>query len=61
MSQIRFMHMLNNLDPGQVYNEKDPNFPGYFPLNDTKGMEEHVNALPEEIRKLFDPVTFPEQ
>ena len=60
MSQVRFLHILNNLDRSQVYNENDPIFPGYFPLNDSKDKDKFVNSMPEEIRKFYNPLAFPE-
>ena len=43
MSQIRFLHILNNMNPSQVYNQHDPNFPGYYPLKDMGGADKFVN------------------
>jgi hypothetical protein len=43
MSQIRFLHILNNMNPSQVYNQNDPNFPGYYPLKDLGGADKFVN------------------
>jgi hypothetical protein len=60
MSQVRFLHIMNNMSPNEVYNENDPNFPGYYPLTDTRGMDKYVNSMPEEIRKFFNPMYFPE-
>lgn len=61
MAQIRYVHALKHMNPLEVYNDKDPIFPGVFPLNDTRNAEkEMVGILPEEIRKLYNPVNFPE-
>lgn len=34
MSQIRFLHILNNMNPNEVYNSEDPIFPGYYPIDE---------------------------
>lgn len=61
MAQIRYVHALKHMNPLEVYNDKDPVFPGVFPLNDTRNAEkEMVGVLPEEIRKIYDPFNFPE-
>jgi hypothetical protein len=60
MSQVRFLHIVNNMSPNEVYNENDPHFPGYYPLHDTRGLDKFVNTMPEELRKFFNPMQFPE-
>jgi hypothetical protein len=61
MSQVRFLHIVNNMNPSDVYNENDPIFPGYYPMNDTRNMDKFVNSMPEELRKLYNPIYFPEE
>ena len=60
MSQIRFLHSMNNLKEEDVYNDQDPMFPGFFPQNDSKMAEDYKNTLPREIQKFFNPQLFPE-
>ena len=61
MSQVRFLHILNNMNPNEVYNENDPIFPGYYSLKNPKGDDKFVNSMPEEIRKIYNPMAFPEE
>ena len=39
MAELRFMHSLNNLNLGDVYNDQDPNFPGWAPFEDVRDSE----------------------
>jgi len=38
----------------------DPNFPGYYPLEDVRGAEKDA-SIPAEFRKLYNKALFPEQ
>lgn len=59
MAEIRFVHTLNNLKFGEVYNNYDPNFPGAFPVEDTRGAE-FLKDIPQELRKVYNSTYFPE-
>jgi hypothetical protein len=48
------------MNPNEVYNENDPIFPGYYSLNGAQGDDKFVNSMPEEMRKLYNPMAFPE-
>lgn len=59
MSQIRFLHQVNNLKMQDVYNDFDPNFPGYAPYEDNSPNSAARLDLPPEFRKLYNHVNFP--
>lgn len=44
------------MKPADVYNINDPNYPGQFPINETKGLENVIGDLPAEFRKLYNQV-----
>lgn len=60
MAQLRFVHSLDNLNPAEVYNEADPNFPGLVPLEDSRNSE-LLADMPEELKKFFNKSAFPDK
>lgn len=56
MAQIRFLNAVEKMKPADVYNINDPNYPGQFPINETRGLENVIGDLPAEFRKLFNQV-----
>lgn len=52
VSKIRHDHSMKKITPDDVWNDKDPNFPGY-PLDDYSSEANNLR-LPEEIRKLYN-------
>lgn len=60
MAQLRFLHQIDNLNPAEVYNEADPNFPGLVPLEDSRNAE-LLADMPDELKKFFNKSIFPDK
>ena len=59
MAQIRFIHSVKHMKSEQVYNEYDPNFFGYVPL-ETDTNSALLSDMPSEFKKLFNSATNPD-
>ena len=59
MSQIRFLHSVKNLKTEHVYNEFDPNFYGFAPL-ETDTTSALLSDMPSELKKVFHSVNNPD-
>jgi hypothetical protein len=59
MSQIKFMHYLNNFKVGDVLNFDDPNHPNRYPTQDIFNTKMQAD-MPNEIKKLLNKGLVPD-
>jgi hypothetical protein len=45
MAEMRFLHEIKKINPAEVNNETDPNFPGRFPHDEVRDSE-WMNDIP---------------